>query len=239
MDATELENLDPGQSGRGLLDGSVHSYVLRSGRMTDAQRRSIEMYGPCYLVEYRQAELDVAALFAEPNPLILEIGFGMGQATWRIARDRPRFNYLGIEVHTPGVGRLIMDAKAANLTNIKIIQHDAIEVLRSMIPIGCLAGIHVFYPDPWPKKRHHKRRFMQDAVIELMAHRLAHGAYLYFVTDIEEYAYFSKEALDRCELLHNNYEGFAPRQEWRPETKFEHHAKNSGRGRFELLYTRR
>jgi len=238
MDRAEPQNLDPSPDGRRLLDGSVHSYVLRSGRMTDAQRRSIEMFGPDFLVDYREEEIDLATLYAERKPLILEIGFGMGQATWRIARDRPRFNYLGIEVHTPGVGRLIMDAKAAGLANIKIVQHDAIEVLRSMIPDGSLAGIHVFYPDPWPKKRHHKRRLMQDGVIRLMAQKLTREGYLYFVTDIEEYAHFSKEALDRCELLRNAFGGFAPHQEWRPETKFERHAKNSGRGGFELLYTR-
>ncbi len=238
MDRTEPQNLEPRPDGRRLLDGSVHSYVLRSGRMTDAQRRALEIFGPDFLVEYREAELDITTLFAEHKPLILEIGFGMGQATWRIARDRPQFNYIGIEVHTPGVGRLIMDAKAAGLTNLKIIQHDAIEVLRSMIPPASLAGIHVFYPDPWPKKRHHKRRFMQDGVIELMAQKLVHEGYLYFVTDIEEYARFSKESLDRCALLHTPFESFAPYQEWRPETKFEHHAAHSGRGRFELLYTR-
>lgn len=238
MNAPEKESGESIQSGKGLLDGSVHSYVMRSGRITDAQRRSIETLGPKYIVPYRDAEIDFSGLFPEHKPVILEIGFGMGQATWRIARDMPQYNYIGIEVHTPGVGRLIIDAESHALTNLKILQHDAIEVLHTMIPAGSLAGIHVFYPDPWPKKRHHKRRLMQDAVIELMAQKLAPGAYLYFVTDIEDYALFSKEALDRCELLRNSCEGFAPRQPWRPETKFESHARDSGRGRFELLYTR-
>jgi len=232
---TKAEDQRP-KEGEGILDGSIHTFVLRSGRITEAQRRAIERFGPKYILPFTGAPLDPDSLFPEKKPLVLEIGFGMGQATWKIAQARAQFNYLGIEVHTPGVGRLIIDLERHGLENVRIIQHDAIEVLKAMIPPESLAGIHIFYPDPWPKKRHHKRRLMQDAVVALMAAKLVAGGYLYFVTDIEEYASYAKASLDSCAALKNQYESYAPHQEWRPETKFEHFAKDSGRGTFELLY---
>lgn len=225
--------------GSQLLDGSVRSFVVRSGRLTEAQRRAIEVWGPTYIIPYTPLPLDFAKLFDEQRPVILEIGFGMGQATWQIARDRPNYNYLGIEIHAPGVGRLIMDLREHNISNVRIIQHDALEVLRTAIPPESLAGLHIFFPDPWPKKRHHKRRLMQKAVICLMAEKLASGGYLYFVTDIEEYGEFAKNALESCNMLANRYEGFAPHQDWRPVTKFEGHAFESGRGTFELVFIKR
>ncbi len=220
----------------GLLDGSIHTFVLRSGRLTEAQRRAIEKFGSKYIVPFAETFLDSNSLFPEKRPLVLEIGFGMGQATWQIAQARAQFNYLGIEVYTSGVGRLIIDLERHELKNVRIIQHDAIKVLKNMIPPESLAGIHVFYPDPWPKKRHHKRRLMQDAVVALMAEKLGADGYLYFVTDIEEYASFAKASLGSCTALKNRFDGYAPHQLWRPETKFENHAKNSGRGTFELFY---
>lgn len=238
-----LEEKQPEKStlpeGSQLLDGSVRSFVVRSGRLTDAQRRAIEIWGPTYIIPFTSSPLDFAKLFDEQRPVILEIGFGMGQATWQIARDRPNYNYLGIEIHAPGVGRLIMDLRKHNISNVRIIEHDALEVLQTAIPSESLAGLHIFFPDPWPKKRHHKRRLMQKAVICLMAEKLASGGYLYFVTDIEEYAEFAKNALESCDMLTNRYEGFAPHQEWRPLTKFESHALESGRGTFELVFIKR
>jgi len=226
------------RQGEKLLDGSIHTFVLRSGRLTLAQRRAIEELGSKYILPFAASSLDLDSVFPEKKPLVLEIGFGMGQATWQIARDRAQFNYLGIEVHSPGVGRLILDLERAGLENVRIVRHDAIEALKSMIPPASLAGIHIFYPDPWPKKRHHKRRLMQDAVVALMAEKLVAGGYLYFVSDIEEYASFAKASLDSCAALQNRFDGYAPRQSWRPETKFEHFAKDSGRGTFELLYVK-
>jgi tRNA (guanine-N7-)-methyltransferase len=222
----------------GLLDGSIHTFVLRSGRLTEAQRRAIEQFGPNYIVPIGEDFLDLESLFPEARPLVLEIGFGMGQATWQIAQGRNTFNYLGIEVHAPGVGRLILDLERHGLKNVRIIQYDAIKALKNMVPPRSLAGIHVFYPDPWPKKRHHKRRLMQGVIVALMAEKLAPGGYLYFVTDIEEYASFAKGTLDSCLALKNQFEGYAPHQTWRPETKFEKHAIHSGRGTFELLYVK-
>ncbi|MDH7483342.1 MAG: tRNA (guanosine(46)-N7)-methyltransferase TrmB, partial [Spirochaetales bacterium] len=224
--------------GRQILNGTVRTFVLRSGRLTDAQKRALEQWGPRFIIPFSKEPLAPDTLFHRAAPLILEIGFGMGQATWQIARNRPDYNYLGIEVHTPGVGRLVMDLVRHGIENVRIIQHDAVEVMQGMLPAGSLAGIHIFYPDPWPKKRHHKRRLMQAAVVALMTGLLQPGGYLYFVTDIESYAHATREVLDAQPLLRNRYEGFAPHQEWRPETKFERHARESGRGAFELFYVR-
>jgi tRNA (guanine-N7-)-methyltransferase len=217
----------------------IKTFVLRSGRMTDAQKRAISDFGDKYMIAYRPEPLDLRGLFDERKPLVVEIGFGMGAATWQIARDRPQFNYLGIEVHSPGVGRLIMEIRDKGLENLKIIQHDAVEVLSAMIPEESLAGLHIFYPDPWPKKRHHKRRLMRRPIVDLMIGRLAPGAYLYFVTDIEDYACSTMELLSACDGIENAYQGFAPRVEWRPETKFELKAKKADREAFELFFIKK
>lgn len=216
--------------------GLIRTYVLRSGRMTDAQRQAIDEFGPEYILPYDSHPIDLPGLFPLPQPLVMEIGFGMGQATWQIAKNRNDFNYLGVEVHSPGVGRLIMEIRGNKLENLKIIQHDAVEVLANMIPEDSLAGLHVFYPDPWPKKRHHKRRLMRQPIVDLMISRLKAEGYLYFVTDIEEYAQSTLELLSSCAGIANKFEGFAPRIEWRPETKFEARAKKASRQAFELYF---
>lgn len=219
--------------------GLIKTYVIRAGRMTDAQRSAIDAYGSEYVIPFSQEPLDMPLIFNESKPLIMEIGFGMGKATWQIARDRPQYNYLGVEVHSPGVGRLIMELRENGLGNLKIIQHDAVEVLSAMVPEGSLAGLHVFYPDPWPKKRHHKRRLMRQPIVDLMVSRLIPGGYIYFVTDIEEYGQSTLDLLSSCQGLENEYEGFAPRIEWRPETKFEAKAGKAGRSAFELYYSKK
>jgi len=140
------------KEGEGILDGSIRTFVLRSGRITEAQRRAIERFGSKYLVPFTGAPLDLNALFLEKKPIVVEIGFGMGQATWKIAQTRAQFNYLGIEVHTPGVGRLISDLEDHGLGNVRIIQHDAVEILKTMVPAESIAGIHIFIPIPGPKE---------------------------------------------------------------------------------------
>jgi tRNA (guanine-N7-)-methyltransferase len=220
-------------------DRGIRTYVLRSGRMTDAQKRALDELWPKYGIEYDSAaRLDLARAFGNANPTVAEIGFGMGKATWRIAADNPRVNYLGLEVHTPGVGKLLAELEGRGIGNVRIVSHDAVEVFERMIAPGSFAGLHVFYPDPWPKKRHHKRRLIRDGLSALLASRLAPGGYLYFVTDIEDYALWALDVLSRTESLRNRYERFAPRQEWRPETKFEAHAQRDGRGSWELLFER-
>ncbi|MCX7026898.1 MAG: tRNA (guanosine(46)-N7)-methyltransferase TrmB [Spirochaetes bacterium] len=216
----------------------IKTFVIRSGRMTDAQKKAIEDFGPEYILPFSLAPLEPAALFPVPRPLVMEIGFGMGLATWQIARDRPGFNYLGVEVHGPGVGKLIMELRDKALDNLKIVQHDAVEVLKTMILAGSLAGYHIFYPDPWPKKRHHKRRLMRPGIVDLLISRLSPGGYLYFVTDIEEYANATLGLLSSRPGLTNQYQGFAPRITWRPETKFEARATAESRSAFELYFTK-
>lgn len=218
-------------------DRGIRTYVLRAGRMTDAQKRALDEQWSRYGIDFDpSARLDLALAFGNSNPVVAEIGFGMGKATWQIAEANPGIDYLGIEVHTPGVGRLLSDLASRDIGNVRILRHDAIEVFERMIAPGSLAGLHVFYPDPWPKKRHNKRRLIREGLVEILASRLMPGGYLYFVTDIEDYARWSLELLTRTEGLRNRYEGFAPRQEWRPETKFESHASRDGRGAWELVF---
>lgn len=222
-----------------IRDNGIRTYVLRSGRMTDAQRKALDDGWPRYGVEFDPSRpLDLAALFGNSNPTVAEIGFGMGLATWKIAADNPATNYLGFEVHKPGVGRLLLEISTRGIGNVRIIGHDAVEAFERMIAPGSFAGLHIFYPDPWPKKRHHKRRLIREGLTELLASRLAPGGYLYFVTDIEDYALWSLDVLGRTPGLRNKFEGFAPRQEWRPETKFEAHAARDGRGLWELMFER-
>ena len=189
--------------------------------MSSAQRRAVDSLLPLFGIAYGAAPFDFDAAFARRAPKFLEIGFGMGETTARIAADHPQNDYLGIEVHTPGVGGLLRLIDAQRLSNIRIIQHDAVDVVAHMIPPASLSGIHVFFPDPWPKKRHHKRRLLQPAFVHLLASRLQPGGYLHVATDWEEYAAQILEVLFAEALLVNSVEGFAPRPDYRPLTKFE------------------
>jgi tRNA (guanine-N7-)-methyltransferase len=217
----------------------VKTYVIRQGRMTASQKRAIEILGPSIMIPYREKPLSYEEIFGDRNPVIMEIGFGMGQASWQIALARQSYNYLGVEVHSPGVGRLLMDIESHGIKNLRIIQHDAVEVFGNMIAPGTLDGLHIFYPDPWPKKRHHKRRFMRAELIDLMVSRLKMGAYLYFVTDIEEYAENTKILLSENNMLVNQFDGYASRIEWRPETRFERKASEANRPAFELFFIKK
>lgn len=231
---------EDGASVDGSTDPGIRTYVLRAGRMTEAQKKALDVLSPRFCLPYDERILEPQAVFGQDRPLVMEIGFGMGQATWRIALERPEFNYLGVEVHAPGVGRLLMEIDRRGIQNLRLIQHDAVQVLGAMIADSSLAGFHIFYPDPWPKKRHHKRRLMRPALVDLMVRKLATDGYIYFVTDIEEYALATKEVLDAFPSLANEYEGFAERVSWRPETKFEARAKSlalaEGSSAYELMY---
>ncbi|GHU81909.1 tRNA (guanine-N(7)-)-methyltransferase [Spirochaetia bacterium] len=207
----------------------IKSYVLRSGRMSRAQLRSYEQSGPVYLIPFAkdapgengEAWLDFPAVFGNHNPVIIEIGFGMGTATARIARANPEKNYLGIEVFKPGIGRLLWEIEKERIPTIRIIEHDAVEVLEYMIAPRSAAAFHIFFPDPWPKKRHHKRRLVTRPFTELLASRLKPGGYIYMVTDWADYGDWALGELSATGGLRNPYSGFAPAQAWRPETKFE------------------
>jgi len=199
----------------------IRSFVLRQGRLSPAQQRALDTLMPAFGIPFTQAPLDFDRAFGRRARRVLEIGFGMGETTAAIARMRPDDDFLGIEVHSPGVGSLLRRVKEQGLTNVRVIQHDAVELVAAMIPPASLAGIHVFFPDPWPKKRHHKRRLLTPAFVHELALRLAAGGYLHVATDWEEYAHEILATLSAEPLLANEAEGFAPRPEYRPLTKFE------------------
>ena len=216
----------------------IRSYVLRQGRITEAQRRAHAELLPRFGVPYATGPLDLDRLFGRAAPKILEIGSGMGETTARIAAANPGSDYLAVEVHGPGVGSLLAQVAAAGLANVRVIQHDAVEVVEHKIGAGSLDGVHVFFPDPWPKKRHHKRRLIQPPFVALLATRLKAGAYLHVATDWEEYALQMLEVLAAEPLLANTAERYADRPEQRPFTKFEHRGLKLGHGVWDLVFRR-
>jgi tRNA (guanine-N7-)-methyltransferase len=189
--------------------------------MSEAQRRSWETLAPAYCLPFEPRPLNLRAVFGSGRPLIIEIGFGMGAATARIAENNPEKNYLGLEVHRPGVGRLLWEIENRGLENIRIIEHDAVETLEAMIPPASAEGFHIFFPDPWPKKRHHKRRLITRPFTDTLAEKLRPGGYIYMVTDWENYADWALAELSATPGLSNPHHGFAPPLAWRPKTKFE------------------
>jgi len=194
---------------------------------------------PLWGVPHAASLLDFDQMFGRNAPRILEIGFGMGETTATIAAAHPENDYLGIEVHTPGVGSLLKEIAERGLNNLRIVQHDAVEVLRDMIPLASLAGAHIFFPDPWPKKRHHKRRLIQLPLARLLAERLAPGGYIHCATDWEEYAQQMLEVLSAEPLLENTAAGFAERPDYRPLTKFEQRGLRLGHGVWDVVFWRR
>jgi tRNA (guanine-N7-)-methyltransferase len=216
----------------------IRSYVLRQGRFSPAQQRAYAELMPRLGVAYSPQPLDFTSLFDRKGPVVAEIGSGMGETTVRIAAENPDSDYLAIEVHAPGVGSLLRRIAEEGLTNVRVVQHDAVEVLRDMVPSESLAAIHVFFPDPWPKKRHHKRRLVQPAFADLAASRLAPEGRLHVATDWQEYAERILEVLTATHGLRNTAEGFAPRPPWRPETKFERRGRRLGHGVWDVLFTR-
>lgn len=187
-------------------------------------------------IPYAQRPLSIRDAFGREAPLILEIGFGMGETTEKIALARSGDLFLGVEVFNAGVGALLNRIEQSGLNNVRIIQHDAVEVLRDMIPPESLSGVHIYFPDPWPKKRHHKRRLIQPAFVALLASRLAPGAYIHLATDWEHYAHRMLEVLSGEPTLTNTADGFAPRPDYRPQTKFETRGLRLGHGVWDLIF---
>ena len=218
---------------------AIRSFVLRAGRLGTGQSKALEDLGPRYVLPYVTAPMDWPGVFGRQAPRILEIGFGMGGATAEIARGHPENDYLGVEVHTPGVGALLKRIGELDLANLRIIQHDAVEVLQHMLAESSLDGIHIFFPDPWHKKRHHKRRLIQPAFVELLASRLGPGGYLHLATDWEDYARQMLEVLAANPLLRNTTDSYAPRPDHRPLTKFEQRGLRLGHGVRDLVFRRR
>ena len=216
----------------------VRSFVLRQGRMSAAQQRALDTLLPRLGIAYSPEPLDFAAVFGRIAPVILEIGFGMGETTAAIAAANPQHDFVGLEVHGPGVGALLNRVDAGGLANVRVIQHDAVEVVAMMIPAACLRGIHVYFPDPWPKKRHHKRRLLQPAFVHALAQRLEPGGYLHAATDWDEYAQEILATFAAESLLVNTVEDFTPRPAWRPETKFETRGLKLGHGVRDIVFRR-
>jgi tRNA (guanine-N7-)-methyltransferase len=217
----------------------IRSYVRRAGRTTVGQARALETLGPQYLVPYQASPVDLQQLFGRAAPTILEIGFGMGEATAHIAGLMPEQNFLCCEVHPPGVGALLKRIGEQGLTNIRIVEHDAVEVLDHMLPAESLAGVHIFFPDPWHKARHNKRRLVQPHFVAKLLPRIASGGYIHCATDWEPYAQQMLEVLGAEPQLQNTAEGFAPRPEYRPLTKFENRGIRLGHGVWDVVFRKK
>jgi tRNA (guanine-N7-)-methyltransferase len=215
---------------------SVRSFVLRAGRMGPGQQRALAELGPRFVLPFTQNPLDMDAVFGRSAPRVLEIGFGMGDATAQIAAAQADTDFIGIEVHAPGVGALLKRIGELGLHNLRIVQHDAVEVLAHMLPPGSLARVHIFFPDPWHKTKHHKRRLVQPAFVRQLVTRLAPGGTLHCATDWEPYAQQMLEALSAEPVLINTAESFAPRPDYRPLTKFEARGLKLGHGVWDLVF---
>lgn len=206
--------------------------------MTDMQRASYHDLAERYCIPFSGETLDLAAAFPRRKALVLEIGFGMGIATASIAESMPELDFLGAEVHRPGIGKLMSELEARGISNVRIVEGDAVEIMERGLAEASLSGINLFFPDPWPKKRHHKRRIMGPDFAALAASRLSPGGWLYMVTDWEEYAHDALTVLRAEKNLENSSDGFAERLPWRPVTKFERKALAAGREIRELYFTR-
>ena len=227
---------------------NIKSYVKRAGRTTTGQAKAFEVWGPQYLLQYAPEPLNMAKAFAlngqeaAPAPVILEIGFGMGEATAHIAKVRPNDHFLCCEVHEPGVGALLKRIGEQDIQNIRILQHDAVEVIDHMLPLSSIDGVHIFFPDPWHKSRHNKRRLIQTPLIAKLAARLKPGAYIHCATDWEPYAVQILEVLSAEPLLKNTANasngGYAQKPDYRPLTKFENRGLKLGHGVWDVVFQR-
>ena len=217
----------------------IRSYVLRAGRMGSGQKRALLELAPRYVLPYPAQVLEAELVFGRRAPLVLEIGFGMGDATAQIAAALPGTDFIGVEVHEPGVGALLQRIDEQQLGNLRIVQFDAVQVLEHMIAPLSLAGVHVFFPDPWHKKKHNKRRLIQPPFVQLLQSRLAAGGYLHCATDWQPYAEQMLEVLSAEPGLRNTAEAFAPKPHYRPLTKFENRGLKLGHGVWDLVFVKR
>ena len=218
---------------------TIRSFVIRAGRLTTGQAKAREAFGEQFLIPYKSEILSAAAAFGRTAPTILEIGFGMGEATAHIASVRPLDNFLCCEVHAPGVGALLKRVGEQDLKNIRIIQHDAVEVLDSMLADNSLDGIHIFFPDPWHKARHNKRRLIQAPFVAKLASKLKVGGYLHAATDWQNYAEQILEVMSAEQALKNtttNADGYANKPDYRPLTKFENRGIKLGHGVWDVVF---
>ena len=249
LEEMENKNLVTGDFHSNLTHRPIRSFVLRQGRVTKGQANALETQWPTYGVEYGVQNIDLNTLFCgndlatqheliKPRKKILEIGFGMGETTAKIASALSDCDFLAVEVHTPGVGALLKLIEELALTNIRIIQHDVVEVLHNMIADASLNGVHIFFPDPWHKKRHHKRRLIQAEFVKLLCTKLKTGGYLHVATDWQEYALWVLEVLSDETQLQNTASEYAEKPNYRPLTKFENRGIKLGHGVWDLVFNR-
>lgn len=215
----------------------IRSFVRREGRMTDAQRRALVELAPRYVVA-SDGPFDFPALFGRIAPVVLEIGFGDGTALLALAAAHPERDFLGIEVHRPGIGALLLRLESLGLTNVRACEGDAVQMLAQAVPDTSLDAVHVFFPDPWPKARHHKRRLVQPAFVELVRCKLKQGGVLHVATDWAPYAQDMLVVLSACHGLRNTADGFAPRPAGRPLTKFERRGERLGHSAYDMVFER-
>jgi tRNA (guanine-N7-)-methyltransferase len=222
-----------------LKQRRIRSFVLRQGRLTKGQERALETAGPKFAIPYAETALDLNQVFNRAaSHKILEIGFGMGETTAKIAQTLPDCDFVAVEVHTPGVGSLLKLIEENDIPNIRIIQHDVVEVLQHMLPDAGLDGVHIFFPDPWHKKRHHKRRLIQAAFVKTLCQKLKPGAYLHVATDWQEYAEWVLEVLKAEPQLNNTAADYAEKPSYRPLTKFENRGIKLGHGVWDMVFKR-
>jgi len=217
----------------------IRSFVVRAGRMGPGQVRALAELGPRFMLPYTPALTDFDAVFGRHAPRVLEIGFGMGAATAAIAQARPDTDFIGVEVHIPGVGALLKEIGERDLSNVRIVQHDAVEVLEHMVAPDSLAGVHVFFPDPWHKLKHNKRRLIQPDFVRHLVTRIAPGGSLHCATDWQPYAEQMLHVLSAEPALVNSAEAYAPKPDYRPLTKFENRGLKLGHGVWDLVFTKR
>jgi tRNA (guanine-N7-)-methyltransferase len=245
VDPTSPHDAAQPEQGDRLADGSpahprtIRSYVMRAGRTTDGQTRALAELGPRFVLPYGEQPLNFEAIFGRQAPVVLEIGFGMGDATAKIAQALPDTDFIGCEVHEPGVGALLKHVGEMSLSNLRLVRHDAVEVMAHMIPPGSLAGVHIFFPDPWHKKKHNKRRLIQAPLVAQLVTRLAPGGYLHCATDWEPYAQQILAVLSAEPTLANTAETYAEKPAYRPLTKFENRGIKLGHGVWDLVFRKK
>ena len=239
MEPLSADTPETGASER--YERAVRSYVLRAGRVTEGQKRALQELWPAWGIEPGSGLLDFRAVFGNDRPVIMEIGFGNGEATWRMAQASPEENFLGVEVHKPGVGRLLLKIEEHGLGNVRIACEDAVALLRDRVPDASLAGVRIYFPDPWPKKRHHKRRIVQAPFVELLAGKLAPGGIVHLATDWAPYAEHMLEVMQGCGEFENlSLVGtYCEKPDWRPPTKYEKRGERLGHEVADLVFRRR
>ncbi|MBD3586437.1 tRNA (guanosine(46)-N7)-methyltransferase TrmB [Salinimonas sp. HHU 13199] len=224
----------------GVYVSKVKSFVKREGRTTKAQARALEEFWPTMGIEYTGEPVDLKEIFGRDAPVVLEIGFGMGKSLVEMAANAPDMNFIGIEVHRPGVGACLSEAGELGLTNLRVMEHDAVEVFNNMLPDNSLSRIQLYFPDPWHKKRHHKRRIVQAEFAQTVRSKLAIGGHFHMATDWENYAEHMAEVMNNAAGYKNTADegDYVPRPDYRPITKFETRGQNLGHGVWDLIYER-